>query len=161
MNRFVVAVLALIVMLAAIVALAPMLIPASQYKGAIEDAATSALGREVSIGDDLSFTLFPQTAFRVSDLKVANAEGFDGATFVEMEAAEIGVKLLPVLSRRVEIKTFVLRKPVLNLARAADGSVNWNLASADAGDADGDASSETGAPGDVALNELSLGDVRI
>ena len=155
MRKFVLALTVLVLMLAAVVALAPMLIPASQYKSTIETAASEALGREVTIGDDLSFTIFPQTAFRVSDLTIANAEGFPGGPLVSMEEAEIGVRLAPVIQRKVEIKTFVLRKPTLNLARSPDGLVNWNLARADAPDAQ---PNETATP---PVKELSLGDVRI
>lgn len=156
MGRFIAAIVALIVLLAGIVVLAPNLIPADAYRGRIEAAATKALGRQVTLGEDLSFKIFPAPAFSVNDLVIANAPGFDGAHLARVDRADIGVKLGPLLSKRVEISRFVLTRPDLILTKAADGSVNWNLAASQATDA------ATG-PGDAngaAVNDVSLGDVQ-
>lgn len=152
MGKFIAALVALIVLIAAIVLLAPNLIPAKTYKGTLEAEATKALGRAVTIGDDISFKIFPQTAFSVNDLKIANAPDFEGDYLATVKRADIGVKLIPLFSKRVEITRFALTEPDLNLQKAASGAVNWNLAAAGA-------PAEAGAG--PALNELSLGDVRI
>lgn len=155
MGRFIAAVVALLVLLAGIVVLAPNLIPAKAYKAQIEAAATKALGREVTLGDDLSFKLLPQPAFAANDLVIANAPGFEGDYLARVERADIGVKLRPLFAKRVEISRFVLTRPDLNLQKAANGEVNWNLAaSGAASDAPADGGSNT-------VNELSLGDVRL
>lgn len=150
MGRFIAAILALAALLAGIILLAPNLIPAKAYKPQIEAAATKALGRAVTFGDDISFKILPQPAFAVSNLVIANAPGFDGDYLAKVERADIGVKLRPLFEKRVEISRFVLTRPDLVLQKAADGAVNWNLAASGAADGDG------AAP----VNELSLGDVR-
>ena len=151
MGRFIAAVAALLLLLAGIVILAPNLIPAKAYKAQIEAAATKALGREVTLGDDLSFKFLPQPAFAANDLVIANAPGFEGDYLARVERADIGVKLRPLFAKRVEISRFVLTRPDLNLHKAANGEVNWNLAASEA-PADG---------GSNPVNELSLGDVRL
>lgn len=151
MGRFFTALLALVVLLAAIVLLAPNLIPAKTYKPQIEAAATKALGRSVTFGDDVSFKFLPQPAFSVSNLVIANAPGFDGDYLAKVERADIGVRLRPLFAKRVEISRFVLTRPDLVLQKAADGSVNWNLAASEAPAESGGASP---------VNEISLGDVR-
>jgi len=151
MGRFIAAVIALLVLLAGIVVLAPNLIPAKAYKAQIEAAATKALGREVTLGDDLSFKFLPMPAFAANDLVIANAPGFEGDYLARVERADIGVKLRPLFAKRVEISRFVLTRPDLNLHKAANGEVNWNLAASEA-PADGGANP---------VNELSLGDVRL
>lgn len=150
MQRFLLAVLALVALVAAIVVVAPGLIPVAAYKGRVEAAATQALGRKVSFGDDLRFKLVPQTAFHVTELEVANAEGFEAPYLAHVKAADIGVKLMPLLKGSVEIDRFILTEPDINLARAKDGSVNWNLASSDTPQASG-----------AATRDVKLGDVRI
>jgi AsmA protein len=152
MGKFITALVALVILLAAIVFLAPNLIPAETYKGALETEASKALGRSVTVGDDISFKFFPKSAFSVDELVIANAPGFEGPHLAKVRRADIGVRLLPLFSKRVEITRFVLTEPDLNLEKAASGAVNWNLASANA-PAEGGA-----AP---ALNEISLGDVRV
>lgn len=155
MGRFIFAILALLVLLAGILVVAPGLVPVKTYKGRIEAAASKALGREVTIGDDLSFKIIPQTAFRVTNLEIANAEGFDAPYLARVARADIGVKLFPLFKGSVEVSRFVLTEPEINLARAADGSVNWNLASAE-GDP---AAAETESGNDI--KDVRLGDVRI
>ena len=152
MQRFLFAILALIVLVAGILIVAPVLVPVSAYKGRVEKAASDALCRAVTIGDNLRFKLVPQTAFHVEDLAIANAEGFDAPHLARVRQADIGVKLMPLLQGSVQIDQFVLTEPDINLARARDGRVNWNLAgAAQQGDAQRNAE-----PRDV-----QLGDVRI
>ena len=156
MARILFFLVALFAVLIAVLLLAPGVIPAATYKDRIETAASNALGREVTIGDELSIRIFPKTAFKVSDLTVANAEGFEGETLARVARADIGVKLFPLLSGSVEVDRFVLTEPAINLARKADGSVNWNLASG----ADNQSTEESSAGG-RSPRDLKLGDVRI
>ena len=155
MSRIIFFALALVGVLLAVLVLAPGVIPTETYKPRIEAAATAALGREVSIGNDLSIRIFPKTAFRVSDLTIANAEGFEGDTLARVKRANVGVKLFPLLSGSVEVDQFVLTEPAINLIRKADGSVNWNLA-AGVDDQPTDDTTSSSQPRD-----LRLGDVRI
>lgn len=151
MGRFIAAIIALVILLAGIVVLAPNLIPAEAYKTQLEAAATKAIGRQVTLGDDLSFKVLPNPAFAVNNLVIANAPGFDGDHLARVERADIGVRLRPLFAKRVEISRFVLTNPDLNLQKAANGDVNWNLAAGGA-PAQGDAESPA--------NQLSLGDIR-
>ena len=155
MSRIIFFALALVGVLLAVLVLAPGVIPTETYKPRIEAAATAALGRQVSIGNDLSIRIFPKTAFRVSDLTIANAEGFEGDTLARVKRANVGVKLFPLLSGSVEVDQFVLTEPAINLIRKADGSVNWNLA-AGVDDQPTDDTTSSSQPRD-----LRLGDVRI
>lgn len=149
--RFILAVLALIALLAGLIIVAPGLVPVGAYKGRIEAAASNALGRKVSIGDGLRFKLVPQTSFHVSDLEIANAEGFDAPFLAQVKSADIGVKVMPLFRGEVEVTRFVLTEPQINLARARDGRVNWNLA--------GDAPADSGSGQEP--RDIRLGDVRI
>ncbi len=154
MSRIIFFVLALLGVILAVLLIAPGVIPTATYKPRIEAAASNAVGRNVTIGDDLSIRIFPKTAFRVSDLTIANADGFEGDTLARVKNADVGVRLLPLLSGSVEVDQFVLTEPAITLIRKADGSVNWNLAAA--GDQDTDNSGAARQPRD-----LKLGDVRI
>lgn len=140
-----------------VIALAlPMFIPASAYKEKIEQAASDSLGRTVTLEEVTSVTILPQPAFEVTGLSVANVPGMKAAEFARVEKAELGVKLFPLLGRKVDITRFVLTQPRVNLEKAANGAVNWDFAQAD----------ETGAV-DAAggdnngLRDLSFGDVRL
>ncbi len=151
MNRILFFLVALLALALAVLLFLPGLVPVAAFKGQIESQASAALGRKVAIGDDLTFRIFPRAAFHVEGLEIANAEGFEGEFLARVEEADIGVRLLPLLSRSVEIDRFVLTRPDIRLIRAKNGAVNWNLARA--GSPQADSSGE--------LRDLKLGDVRI
>ena len=155
MGRLLFFIVAAIAVLLAVVAIAPGIIPVAAYKDRIETAASEAVGRDVTIGDELSFRVFPRTAFRVSDLTIANEAGFEGDHLARVAEADIGVKLMPfIFARSVEVDRFVLTEPDIILARNANGDVNWNLA--------GGAPADTGnAGGGTQYRDIRLGDVRI
>ena len=152
MSRILFFLVALIAVAFAVLVFAPGVIPVAAYKDRIELAASNAVGREVTIGDNLSFRILPHTAFHVEDLEIANAEGFDGAYLAQVAEADIGVKLFSLFSGAVEVDRFVLTRPDIILARGSDGSVNWNLAAPDGA---GEATSEG------ATRDIRFGDLRI
>ncbi|MEM8771570.1 MAG: AsmA family protein [Pseudomonadota bacterium] len=159
MSRILFILLAIVGIILAALIVAPGLIPAATYKERIETAATSALGRQVTIGDDISIRIFPQTSFKANNLAIANAEGFEGETLARVANADIGVKLFPLFSGAVIIDRFVLIEPEITLARKANGDVNWNLTTNDTVEelpAD-DTPQDSGS----SVRDISLGDVRI
>ena len=154
MGRILFYLVALIAVLIAVVVFVPGVIPAAAFKERIETQASAAVGREVTIGDDISFKLLPRTAFRVTDLKIANAEGFDGDHLVTVSEADIGVGIIPlILTRAVEVDRFILTEPELNFMRKADGSANWDLSR--------EGVNKEAANGEPGFRDISLGDVRI
>lgn len=155
MGRFLFFIVALLAVVVAVLLFLPGLVPVAAFKDRIETAASNALGRDVTISDNLTFRIFPRTAFHVEELQIANAEGFEGPYLIRVEEADIGVKLIPLLSESVEIDRFVLTKPDIRLARTKSGAVNWNLTS-NAAPAESETAATSSAP-----RELKLGDVRI
>lgn len=154
MGRILFFIVAAIAVLLAVVVVAPGVIPVAAYKDRIETAASEAVGREVTIGDELSFRIFPRAAFHVTDLTIANEAGFEGDHLARVAEADIGVKLMPfIFARSVEVDRFVLTEPDITLARKANGDVNWNLA--------GGAPAETDTGGGTQYRDIRLGDVRI
>ncbi|GGC96507.1 AsmA family protein [Aquisalinus flavus] len=140
---------------------APMFIPASAYKDRLEREASAMLGRAVTIGDVPKAALFPNPAFTVNTLIIANAEGMTDAQFVSVGSADIGVKLFPLFSGNVEIDRFVLTEPEIYLERRADGEVNWALGADDTAAGQAEAEAGTSEGGDGPLKDIRLGDVRI
>ncbi|MBI1393127.1 MAG: AsmA family protein [Alphaproteobacteria bacterium] len=159
--RFVGGLIALVVLLVAIAFMAAALVPASAYKDKIEAAASERTGRTVTLGDDISFQVFPRIGFHVSSLSVANPEGFTTDAFVTVEEADLGVDLLALARGEVAIERFVLTRPIINLERRADGAGNWVLGAAAPDDASSDDSGTDGSVGADAVRDVRLGDVRI
>ncbi|MEM9989598.1 MAG: AsmA family protein, partial [Pseudomonadota bacterium] len=104
----------LFLLVAAAVVVIPMIVPAEELEARVETAATNALGREVTIEGAPKISVFP-TRVQVAGLKVANAEGFSAPHLLSVEAADIGVKLLPLIQGQVEITHFNLDAPDIRL----------------------------------------------
>ncbi len=121
--------LLLILFLAAIII--PFLVPASTYKSAIETQISDKINRQLSINGDVSISPFPVLKAKSGQVTIANANGFKSDNFASMEGMYVRIKLLPLLSKKVEVAAFELREPVINLEKRKDGSVNWILGSQD------------------------------
>lgn len=150
-----------VIVIAVVGALAlPALIPASTYRDRVQEAASGALNREVALAGDISISVFPKLQFRATDVSIANADGFGDEAFAEMNEMRVAVRLIPLLSREVEITEFVLVEPSIRLAQRGNRN-NWTFAAP--GEAPPDGSGSGGfqrAPGALPI-ETALGDVRI
>ena len=120
----------IVVILIAAIAI-PFLIPNSVYKSAIEDQLTQELGRDVQIDGEISVSPFPILKAKTERVTIANAEGFKAEHFAAMNGMEARIKLMPLLSKRVEIASFTLVDPEIHLEKLANGSANWEFGKSD------------------------------
>jgi AsmA protein len=105
----------------------PQFIDTAEFKAPIEQYVSDATGRPVSIGDDIELSLFPWAGVSFSDLEIGNTEGFDDSKFLSVKAAEVRIKLLPLLSLRVLIDRIIINEPHISLVTDKNGEVNWNF----------------------------------
>ena len=105
----------------------PFLLPLDTYRAPIERAASSALGREVHIRGSMGLTVYPQIGISLGDVSIANAPGARHPQMVEVGSVVVGAKLMPLLSRRLEITEVLLQRPVIHLEVNQGGKSNWQL----------------------------------
>ncbi|GAB5453927.1 MAG: hypothetical protein Hens2KO_01560 [Henriciella sp.] len=127
MKRVLIIAGALFAILIAVAVTLPFLIPSSVYKAQIESAATNALGRDVVLKGDASLSVFPIIAARVDGVEIANPDGFSDPVMIEAGSLRARIKILPLLSRRVEVSQIALDDATVRLERLADGQVNWEF----------------------------------
>jgi len=135
MKRLLIILSAVVAILLAAAVIVPYLIPTSVYKSQIESAATTSLGREVTLQGDPRISILPVISARIDGVQIANPDGFSDPLMIEAGSLQADVKILPLLSRRVEVGKITLDDATVRLERLADGRVNWVF---------GDPSSETG-----------------
>jgi AsmA protein len=116
----------LVVLIAAAAVILPMVIDPNDYKPQIVQAAKDKLGRDLAIEQDLSLTVFPWLGIETGGVRVGNAAGFEAPNFAEIEQLGLKVKLLPLLSQRVEVDTLLLKGLRLNLEKDKSGKTNWD-----------------------------------
>jgi AsmA protein len=120
---------ALVVLLLAAVLILPQIIDAESYLPKIESKVTEVTGRSFSIDKDVRVSVFPWVGVSFSNLQLGNPEIFGGGELIKVESFEARVKLLPLLTKKIEIDKFVLNGPEIQLIKLPDGSVNWSMGS--------------------------------
>ncbi len=118
--------LVLALLIAAAVVVLPMVVDPNDYKPQIVQTAKDRLGRELVIEKDLSLSVFPWLGIETGGVRIGNAPGFSAPWFAEIADLGVKVKLMPLLSRRVEVDTLVVNGLRLNLERDANGTANWD-----------------------------------
>ncbi len=121
---FSIASVVLLVIIAVIVL--PLVIDPNDFKPEIQQAVEKNTGRKLNIEGDLKLSVFPWIGVSTGKLTLSNAPGFTDKLFAEITKSNIKVKLLPLLSKEVEVSRIVLKGLVLNLAKNKQGVSNWD-----------------------------------
>jgi len=126
MRKYGIAFLVLVVVVVAILAIAPKMIDVNRYHDEIQNQLTAKLGRPVQLGA-MSLSLLPPK-FTVRDAMIGEdpAFGTDRA-FVQMQSMAVRIQLLPLLRKEVQIQSLALEHPSVELVKNEQGI--WNFAS--------------------------------
>ena len=104
----------------------------NKYRGDIEKVAKQHTGRELTIRGKLDLKVFPWIALGVNDIELSNRPGFGSQPMLTVKNASIGVKLLPLLSSRLEVSKVKLEGAHVNLVSRGEQN-NWQDLSASEG----------------------------
>jgi AsmA protein len=115
----------LFILVVAALLIVPMFVDVEKYKPEIEKRVSEATGRPFSIGGQLELSLFPWAGLAFSDLHLGNPPGFKEKDFLSVKSFEARVKLLPLLSRDVQVKRFILEGPRIVLEKSRTGQGSW------------------------------------
>jgi AsmA protein len=105
--------------------LVPIFVDVQKYKPLIEEKVAAATGRSFTVGDDLSLSLFPWVGISFSDLRLGNPPDFEEQHFASIKRFEVRVKLIPLLSKDIQVKRFVIKNPRIVLEKTKDNRVSW------------------------------------
>ncbi|PKM10774.1 MAG: AsmA family protein [Gammaproteobacteria bacterium HGW-Gammaproteobacteria-3] len=118
---------AAIVLILVIAAVAlPLFFNPNDFKPQIEAAVQEKIGRKLHIEGDLKLSLFPWLGLRTEKVTLDNSPEFQGPFLAQVEKSDIKVKLLPLLSQKIEIDRIVLEGLSLNLVKNEQGIANWS-----------------------------------
>jgi AsmA protein len=100
--------------------------PMDKVQARIADVVKEKTGR------DLTFTsanvmFWPNIGVRLQNVAFSNAGWAKEKNMATLGALDVNLALRPLLSKRVEVKRFVLQEPVINLEVSADGKRNWEF----------------------------------
>ena len=97
----------------------------NEYRGTVQAKLEQQLDRKIAIGN-MDLGLLP-LRFRVANLAVSDDPKFNSKLpFIQTQELSVSVKLLPLLSKSVEIDSLTLERPSVELIKNAEGV--WNFA---------------------------------
>ncbi len=98
-------------------------LPPETVRRIAEQAVSKAVQYPVSIGrTDLHIGFGISIA--VKDITVTNAKNFTPGSMVKIDRTALNISLLPLLRRRVVIRSIDLTRPLVNLERSTEGALN-------------------------------------
>ena len=118
-------VVGLVVLVVALLLIVPHFIDIQKFKPEIEKQVAQTTGRPFTIGGDLRLSLFPWAVIGLSDLHMGNPPGYKEKDLLYVKSFDVEVKLLPLISKDVQVKRFVLDGLKLNIEKNKEGRGNW------------------------------------
>lgn len=163
LAKLLIGAIGLVIAIAVAVVLAVVfLVDPDDYRGVIADTVERQTGRSLLIEGPLGLKKFPCCAITLGRTELGNPPGFDAARFATLDAAELELRVWPLLTRReVVIGRVLLDGLDAGLVRRADGASNWEFATATDADAPAAAADDDGSGGiDLSLSSIAGVDIR-
>lgn len=85
-------------------------------------------GRDLKISGNPQITFYPAVGLSLDRVRLGPPPGMSGPDTLRAKTVTIAVKLLPLLSRKVEVSRFIVTDPVIDLRKSADGLTSWTFA---------------------------------
>jgi AsmA protein len=134
----------------------PFLIPVNQFRPTIEEKASAALGRKVSVGD-LSFSLLGGSV-SAANLSVGDDAKFSQSPFLTAKSLKVGVEIIPLIfSKSLNVTGITIENPEVTLIRNPAGQWNYSSLGGSAAKAQS-AKSSSSSGADVSIQKLTLKD---
>jgi AsmA protein len=122
----------------------------NRYRGRIQSELERRLDRKVTLGP-MHLSLLPPR-FQVQNIAIAEDPKFPNPKpFVQADQLDVSVKLMPLLSKSVEIDSLKLQRPTVELVKNQSGV--WNFSSLGA-----NAPKSSGSNSQFSLSELAIQD---
>ena len=100
----------------------------TQLTQLLSSSVKAATGRDLKIAGPVSLTIFPSIGVKAEDVSLSNASWASGSDMIQLKQIDIGIRLLPLLSKRIEISRINLNGLDAHLQSNAEGQSNWVLA---------------------------------
>ncbi len=116
----------LLAMLLAAALLIPLFVDPNEHKATIISEVKEATGRDLAIQGDIELSIFPWLGLKLGSIQLSNAVGFGKKPFIALNQAQVRIKLLPLLSKRLVVDTIVVDGLRINLSKNRQGASNWD-----------------------------------
>jgi AsmA protein len=115
--------LVVVILLIGLVFSLPFLIDLNKYQDQYKPLIEEALNRKIQL-QDIRLTVWPRIGARVAGFAVLDDPAFGSAPFASLTSLDVGVKIMPLLSGKVEVEEIALRDPVITVIKNRNGVLN-------------------------------------
>ena len=121
--KIVIGLLIVVVLVVGVILALPFLIDLNKYQDQYKPIIEDALNRKVQL-QDIRLTIWPRIGARVAGFAVLDDPAFGSSPFASLTSLDVGVKLLPLLSGKVELEEITLCDPVITVIKNKNGVLN-------------------------------------
>jgi len=121
--KIVIGLLIVVIVAVGVILALPFLIDLNKYQDQYKPLLEDALNRKVQL-QDIRLTIWPRIGARVAGFAVLDDPEFGATPFTSLTSLNVGVKLMPLLSGKVEVEDITLRDPVITIIKNKNGILN-------------------------------------
>jgi AsmA protein len=124
----------------------------NDYRDDIAKLVEQKTGRPLTIRGDLALKVFPWIALDIHDVTLGNPPGYGNEPFLTVQRASVGVKLIPLLSKRVEVSRVAIDGLAVTLVSRSETENNWK----DLGESQTPAEPSSGPPPQASIGGVEI-----
>ena len=102
-----------------------LLVDPNKFKDTLSNQFYIKTGQKLVIKGNLSWRLFPWLGLQVHDVQLNTSNSFSNSSLATLQEADLSLKLLPLLDRKITLGTITLNGVTINLIKNSDGTTNW------------------------------------
>jgi len=121
--KIVIGLLIVVALVVGVILALPFLIDLNKYQDQYKPLIEDALNRKVQL-QDIRLTIWPRIGARVAGFAVLDDPAFGSSPFTSLTSLDVGVKLSPLLSGKIEVEEITLRDPVITVIKNKNGVLN-------------------------------------
>jgi AsmA protein len=97
----------------------------NDYRDDIAKLVEQKTGRPLAIRGELGLKVFPWIALDIHDVTLGNPPGYGNEPFLSVQKASVGVKLIPLLKKQVEVSRVAIDGLSVTLVSRNENDNNW------------------------------------
>lgn len=149
-----------VVVLLVLLFILPFLIPVNKFRPTIEEKASAALGRKVTLGN-LSLSIL-SGSLEIDNLSIADDAKFNTGPFLTAKSVKVGVELMPLIfSQQVNVTGIEIVNPQVTMLKNPSGKWNFSSLGGNSTPSTPSSSSSSKTAESVSIKQLQLKDGQI
>ena len=124
MKKLLLFVAVLAIITGAVVIALPKIVSIEKIEAQAKEKFKAATGRDLAYGK-MRFTLWPNIGLRIHDVAISNPAWAKNKSLLTLGEMDVSLAVAPLLKKQIEVKKFILKKPVIALEKGQDGKTSW------------------------------------